>query len=88
MAEDQRLTERRRPSPDEVDRARSALDALIVHMGLRARTGDALPERGALTRLAERIGVSSQRVRSIYAGAVPVSEATLARWARVVQHGA
>lgn len=76
---------RRKPTPEETARARAALDALIKALGLRAGSVDTAPERGALTRLAERIGVSSQRVRGAYMGAVPVSAATLARWALAVQ---
>lgn len=76
---------RRRPTPEETERARAALDALIRALGLRAGSADTAPERGALTRLAARIGVSSQRVRGAYAGTVPVSADTLARWAAAVR---
>lgn len=76
---------RRKPTPEETARARAALDALIKALGLRAGSADTAPERGALTRLAARIGVSSQRVRGAYAGTAPVSADTLARWAAAVQ---
>jgi hypothetical protein len=76
---------RRRPTPEEVERTRATLDALIRTLGLRAGWRGIAPERGALTRLAERIGVSSQRVRGAYAGTAPVSADTLARWTVVVR---
>jgi hypothetical protein len=76
---------RRRPTAEETERARSALNALIRALGLRAGSEGTPPERGALTRLATRIGVSSQRVRGAYAGSVPVSADTLARWAAAVR---
>jgi len=76
---------RRRPTPEETEQARTALDAMIASLGLRAGSEGTAPERGALTRLATRIGVSSQRVRGAYAGSAPVSADTLARWAAAVR---
>ena len=79
---------RRQPTAEETERARSALDALIRALGLRAGSEGTPPERGALTRLAARIGVSSQRVRATYAGSAPVSADTLDRWAAAVHRWA
>lgn len=71
----------RRPNPDEATAQRVALDALVATLGLRPGDEERAPERGALARLAERVGVSEQRIRAAYSGAVAVRPATLARWA-------
>jgi hypothetical protein len=77
----------RRPNPEEHLAVKVALDALITRLGLRPGDDARPPERGALARLAEAVGVSEQRVRAAYSGAVAVRPDTLTRWALAIERG-
>lgn len=77
----------RRPNPEEHLAVKVALDALITRLGLRPGDDARPPERGALARLAEAVGVSEQRVRAAYSGAVVVRADTLLRWAAAIERG-
>ena len=77
----------RKPTPEEHAATRDALNALITTLGLRPGDDTRPPERGALARLAEAVGVSEQRMRVAYAGVVAVRPDTLARWADAVNTG-
>jgi hypothetical protein len=83
----QRLTMHRRPSAEEHAVTKAALDTMISALGLRPGDDARPPERGALARLAAAVGVSEQRVRVAYSGAVAVRAETLARWAEAVASG-
>lgn len=78
------LKPRRAPEPDERIATRARVNALVASMGLRPGDDTREPERGALSRLAEVLDVSDQRVRVVYAGDVAVREDTLVRWEAAV----
>ena len=77
----------RKPTPDEHAATRAAMNDLIAALGLRPGDDTRQPERGALARLAEAVGVSEQRMRVAYAGVVAVRPDTLTRWAEAIRSG-
>jgi hypothetical protein len=78
------LKPRRAPEPEERAATRARVNTLLASMGLRPGDDTREPERGALSRLAEVLDVSDQRVRVVYAGDVAVREDTLVRWEATV----
>jgi hypothetical protein len=77
----------RKPTAEEYAVTRAALNDLITALGLRPGDDTRSPERGALARLAEAVGVSEQRMRVAYMGVVAVRPDTLTRWAEAVRSG-
>lgn len=78
------LKPRRVPEPEEHAETRARMNVLLERLGLRPGDDRREPERGALSRLADVLRVSDQRVRVVYAGDVAVRADTLTRWEALV----